>query len=432
MNFPAGARQSRARGKSPGWAAFDLKQRSGAPMPRTEDEPFPLISGAPASSSLPLNNRSRISGKPFSLVLLPSDGFPRLANERTRGGNTHTGRHSQRPESSGSIYGGNIAVEMEKLKELHSWADEDLIRDIYEALGCSFSKTTSLLEGMAIEQSVEAEKDKQKKMSKNHYARIASSDGQVADEASSLGIYVNPGNQDETDVSFGVRTCEQDPKHDTRDTKGSTAGCTASLRVEPKWEEEDAYLRSRRNALHAMRSASRHSRAASNAFLRGDHSAAQHHSSKAREQWVVAEKLNNDAAKEILLLRNHKNDIRTLDLHGLHKTEALQALSERLQKIELQCPSNRSISPNQESRVQQTSVIPRSSSSECLLAHKLDMPLTSRPRSSTLQVITGVGKHSKEQAALPAVVKSFLSENGYHYDEVRPGVVTVWPKFRSR
>ncbi|KAI4383545.1 hypothetical protein MLD38_009371 [Melastoma candidum] len=75
-----------------------------------------------------------------------------------------------------------------------------------------------------------------------------------------------------------------------------------------------------------MRSASRHSRDASNAFLRGDHSAA-HRSSKAQEQWAVAEKLNNEAAKEILFLRNSKFDIRTLDLHGLHKTEALQALS---------------------------------------------------------------------------------------------------------
>jgi hypothetical protein len=45
---------------------------------------------------------------------------------------------------------------------------------------------------------------------------------------------------------------------------------------------------------------------------------------------------------------------------------------------------------------------------------------------------TGIGKHSKGQASLPAAVRGFLIENGYRFDELRPGVFNVRPKFRRR
>ncbi|MCI20244.1 smr protein/MutS2 C-terminal, partial [Trifolium medium] len=43
----------------------------------------------------------------------------------------------------------------------------------------------------------------------------------------------------------------------------------------------------------------------------------------------------------------------------------------------------------------------------------------------------GVGNHSRGQAALPTAVRSYLNENRYRFEETRPGVITVWPKFRQ-
>lgn len=83
-----------------------------------------------------------------------------------------------------------------------------------------------------------------------------------------------------------------------------------------------------------IRSASRHSKSANDAYIRGDHAAACHFSLKAQQEWAAAERLNARAAKEILDERNRENDIWTLDLHGLHAAEAVQALHERLMNVE--------------------------------------------------------------------------------------------------
>uniref|UniRef100_A0A0A9E836 Smr domain-containing protein n=1 Tax=Arundo donax TaxID=35708 RepID=A0A0A9E836_ARUDO len=58
--------------------------------------------------------------------------------------------------------------------------------------------------------------------------------------------------------------------------------------------------------------------------------------------------------------------------------------------------------------------------------------LLRRPKQAILHVITGIGRHSKGQASLPAAVRGFLIENGYRFDELRPGVFAVRPKFRRR
>ncbi|GFZ18698.1 smr (Small MutS Related) domain-containing protein [Actinidia rufa] len=180
------------------------------------------------------------------------------------------------------------------------------------------------------------------------------------------------------------------------------------------------------------RSASQHSRAATDAYLRGDHFSAQQFSVKAREEWMTAERLNSKAAKEILSIRNSKNDLWKLDLHGLHAVEAVQALQERLQKLE-SLPLDRSASPNRKSR---GGGIVRSASLEflsCMETDKLDAQrVSSQQRPTSLDVITGRGNHSRGQAALPTAVRNFLNENGYHYDEARPGLITVRPKFRRR
>lgn len=138
------------------------------------------------------------------------------------------------------------------------------------------------------------------------------------------------------------------------------------------------------------RSASNHSRAAQNAFRRYDHASAKQHSEKAREDWLTAEKLNAEAAKKILGITNRDNDIWKLDLHGLHATEAVQALQERLQKIEGQFTVNRSVSPN---RGRSKNAALRSASQESfgrLDVEGLDCQRTSsRELRNSLQVVTG-------------------------------------------
>ncbi|XP_020535153.1 uncharacterized protein LOC105634656 isoform X2 [Jatropha curcas] len=203
-----------------------------------------------------------------------------------------------------------------------------------------------------------------------------------------------------------------------------------SLPVEPEWEEHDVYLSQRRNALRMMRLASKHSRAATNAFMRGDHFSAHQLSLKARNEWLDAEGLNAKAAKEILSIRNSEKNPWKLDLHGLHTVEAVQALQERLEKIEIQL--NQLVSPSRAN----TKIETVHSSLEPLSGmgvENLDKQQTEfRQRSASLQVITGVGNHSRGQATLPTAVRSFLTENRYHFDEVKPGVIAVCPKFRHR
>lgn len=138
------------------------------------------------------------------------------------------------------------------------------------------------------------------------------------------------------------------------------------------------------------RSASHHSRTAQNAFLRGDHFSAQQFSLKAREEWSAAEKLNAEAAKEILQIRNCENDLWKLDLHGLHATEATQALREHLQKIETHISVNQTVFPYGTNKLhQKDGVVSSLESLNGTVTQNLDRPQAPRQRPLALQVITG-------------------------------------------
>lgn len=130
------------------------------------------------------------------------------------------------------------------------------------------------------------------------------------------------------------------------------------------------------NDVLVNRLASRHSKAASEAYLRRDHAAAQEYSIKAREEWSNAEKLHAKAAKDILAIRNSGNDDWKLDLHGLHATEAVQVLLEHLLKIESRLSGTHSTKPD------------KSNLKVSLEAEKSDrQQKLSKPR--LLEVITG-------------------------------------------
>ncbi|BBH05629.1 Small MutS Related domain-containing protein [Prunus dulcis] len=393
-------KMSRGRAKSGGWAAFDLKQRQKQGLePQTDTDHFPpILTTFP--SLHPCENVSRnndLSGRPFSCVLHPVD-FPTSTENRD----------GKRPLLYGDCSGTSMednGSSKKKIMDLYPWADDSLIEDIMAAVGIYQSDKTK------------------------HTSFPLESAADIAGLNSTFEKCLEENN---IELLNAHDFCGKKLPDDAATMK-LTLGSLESVPVEPEWEEDDVYLRHRKDALRMMRSASHHSKAATNAFVRGDHCSAQRHSNKAREEWLAAESLNNKAAKKILNIRNSKNDVWKLDLHGLHASEAIQALREHLQRIETKVLSNHSVSPN---KVRMEKRIIRSSSLEsfnCMDTEKLDQqkaPSTQRPTS--LQVITGIGNHSRGQAALPTAVRSFLNDNGYRFEELRPGVITVRPKFRHR
>lgn len=159
------------------------------------------------------------------------------------------------------------------------------------------------------------------------------------------------------------------------------------------------------------RLASHHSRAANNAFLRGDHFSAQQLSLKAREEWLAAEKLNAEAAKEILLIRNEKNDVWKLDLHGLHASEAVRALEEHLHIIETQIPIKRYVSSDGVDTPQMEIVHSPSVKSSCTFymeAKTRKQEALSTDRQTILHVITG-------RELLCSITTDFCSKDATRY-----------------
>ncbi|CAO2836546.1 unnamed protein product [Amaranthus hypochondriacus] len=164
-------------------------------------------------------------------------------------------------------------------------------------------------------------------------------------------------------------------------------------------EEEDLYLKCRKEAFEMIDIAKRLSQERKNACAKGDHTSAKRLSEKAAMTWKAAHKLNIKAGQDILKTTNKKNGIMKIDLHGLHPFEAIQAVKKRLNIIETK---------------------PKTLCS----SSKIGKPLL-------LEVITGVGKHSRGVAKLPTAVRTFLTDKGYQFNEGRPGVIMVRPKLQA-
>ncbi|MCH82748.1 Smr (small MutS-related) domain protein, partial [Trifolium medium] len=137
--------------------------------------------------------------------------------------------------------------------------------------------------------------------------------------------------------------------------------------------------------------ATQHFKAAAEAYQMHDHLSAQQHSVAGRESLRVAKEQNLKAAEEIFKFNNCKNKIWRVDLHGLHGLEAIQALQSRLNDLE---------------------------------SDKIDTALAKKLKS--LEVITGVGKHSHGKPVLPTIIRSFLNQKKYQFEDVRPGALKVW------
>ncbi|XP_010493472.1 PREDICTED: uncharacterized protein LOC104770712 [Camelina sativa] len=428
------------KGKSSGWTALDLKQRQKQGLEiEVEDDPFPPVSTSVNTSLLDVRGKYRRNHEPseksFSSVLLPSSRFPALTENKDCGNQESVGGVRSKPGSLILPVNSHDSALM-KLKEMNSWADESLIRDVLLSTEDNFDMALEFLEGMV-------------PAGNNKEAEVPASINNKSSGCRTLGISVTGS------VKMTVRSTFEDAgKYDLQESDGRSLSVNASdsqqfsediseldsiiqrlqfLPIEPEWEEDDLYLNHRKDALKMMRSASNHSRAAQNAFQRYDHASAKQHSEKAREDWLTAERLNAEAAKKIIGTTNKDNDIWKLDLHGRHATEAVRALQERLQEIEGQFTVNRSVSPN---RGRPKNAVLRSASQEPVgrlnVEGRDSQKTSSRQQRNSLQVVTGIGKHSRGHASLPQAVKTFFEDNRYRFDETRPGVITVWPKFRHR
>ncbi|KAK7340440.1 hypothetical protein VNO77_21142 [Canavalia gladiata] len=416
-----------ARGQSSGWTAFDHKQKKNNLESEVDKDPFP-----PIGTSDPIFKKNHVPAKPFSSVLLHNKNISSFKE----GGNN---KKAMLGSTSDRKYCGAAAQEdinsaIKKLKEQYHWAENSLIEDILAAVNNSFDKASALLKTMASA----AVNFEECKISSD--PRSTASDDTPSKEKTNEGLTLEKVKDDMPSHSI-LAGHIQDNVNDLEDRNASSdqnlsdvdslrykMDLLNSVPVEPEWEDDDIYISHRKDALKSMRSASRHSRAASSAFLRGDHLSAQHHSMKAREEWHTAEELNSDAAKKILSVRNNENDICRLDLHGLHAAEAIQALQEHLYKIESQGFSKSSATPNgvKENGLRHSTL----GSVNFMDRGNLDKQARLRLRSLALHVITGIGNHSRGQAALPIAVRNFLNEHRYRFEELRPGVITVWPKFR--
>ncbi|XP_078154573.1 endonuclease NBR9-like [Carex rostrata] len=106
---------------------------------------------------------------------------------------------------------------------------------------------------------------------------------------------------------------------------------------------------------------------------------------QAHSKLTEAQQWQKVAAEIIFNITNAKNNKFVIDLHGLHTSEAVGYVSQRLVQLN---ESNDTAQP--------------------------------------LLVITGRGIHSRLGPKLPTAIKDFCDENGYYYKEGKPGTILVY------
>lgn len=219
------------KGKSSGWTAFDLKQRQKQGLEsEIEEDPFPPVS---SSFNTALDVRGKLtrnhvsSEKSFSSVLLPPSKFPALTENNKDCGNQVS-------------CGGHDSTFM-KLKEMFSWADDSLIRDILLSTEDNFEMAFGFLEGMASAGNAADKGTNNKKPKVRMAARSTCEDAGKYDLQESSGS------------SFLVNAYDSEKLSDDISELDSIIQRLQSIPIEPEWEEDDLYLSHRKDALKMMR-----------------------------------------------------------------------------------------------------------------------------------------------------------------------------------
>ncbi|KAF2324299.1 hypothetical protein GH714_011860 [Hevea brasiliensis] len=140
------AKNSQARGKSTGWAAFGLKQRQkrGLQLQQVGDDPFPPLPTTGITSLRPcenISNNNGFSAGSFLSVLLHFADFPPI----TKNGNCNKLTQVSDSGLVKVLEEKDLNFVFNRLKELHSWADESLIEDIMASVNNDIDKATTLL-----------------------------------------------------------------------------------------------------------------------------------------------------------------------------------------------------------------------------------------------------------------------------------------------
>ncbi|XP_073099620.1 uncharacterized protein [Elaeis guineensis] len=438
---PLNSNMQQPRVRTPGWAAFDRKQRAkDGNLPECDADPFPSISNITSSgSATSLETNNSTSMKSFSSVVRPHVKCPLFVNDQKSGllNDNSGGRHLDDQVTAEN----NVNPAVKMLKDLHSWADQNLIKDVLAAVNDDVDQASVLLKAMVSPDSkiektscsdlISSISTKDKFSGENLSIDNKLSDGadEVLISRKDPSIFVNDNTKFSVE-SMPVKNKQSDSAHEALIPRR-----LSSVPAEPEWEENDVYLSHRKDAIKMVRVASQHSRAASNAYLRGDHVSARQLSLRAQGERMAAEKLNMKAAETILSIRNNNNDIWKIDLHGLHASEAVSALKVRLHKIESQAIMSRSASSDELVKLEAGTACSESLETTKSWEEDSDakkVKALPQQRQTVLHVITGTGNHSRGQASLPTVVRSFLIENGYHFDDARPGVIAIRPKFRHK
>lgn len=244
------------RVKSPGWAAFDLKQRQKQGLaPETDKDPYPPISSTLTS----LRNCENVSRntdllvKPFASVLLPSVEFPTLSDENEC---DYKGKHGHT-----AIEQDNHDLALKKVKALHSWADNSLIEDLLAAVDSDIKRASNLLKGM-VSSSGSAEENKETKIAEPSSTIDDSpcyrKSGEIcfsekALDLSNLSSTTGDGVKCNFIESVDVHASSVKNVSHCADDMKSIMERLLSLPIEPEWEEDDVYLVHRRDAMKMMR-----------------------------------------------------------------------------------------------------------------------------------------------------------------------------------
>lgn len=244
------------RGKSSGWAAYDLKQqqKQGTKL-ESQNEPYPPISSNTAHLHPCKNtvNNDDLSLRFFSSVLLHSENLPTILGNKIIESSPHICNSSTNQGQTGTDKKNDVES-YKNLKELHSWADRNLIEDIMESVNNDFDKVSTLLKEMiapnVLEERREAHFEDVDYNSEDLYLRkkllredIDPCFGKTTDPAES------------TDNGLNLKNKELADDHCGKVIPYSSKGL--KLIVEPEWEEDDVYLIHRKDAIRMMRYASK-------------------------------------------------------------------------------------------------------------------------------------------------------------------------------